>query len=307
MEDDLLLTIPSPSPPLSRTSLIPFLILSLFSFFDTKNMSNDNSRVAWGRRLVICCDGTWQSSVSIKDNVPSNVTKLCRLIARVGVDKDDDSRNYHQIVYYDSGIGTGDISSFDARRQGGTGAGLAENVIEAYNFIVQNYEEGDEIFCFGFSRGAYTARAVAGLVGDIGVIKPTDMQFFPELYRLYMKNEAQEPFRQTDEWKWYTEGKLSAIGEARQKERGVDFKKNPPTDLQDIAEIWDVRPHGDLATEASRYVKVVGVWDTVGSLGVPDVAGLNMSWNRKQYGFHNVKLTERKFLRRSGCFGGKPT
>lgn len=250
-----------------------------------------DSSVAWGRRLVICCDGTWQSSVTAKDNVPSNVTKLCRLIARVGIDKDDSSKSYHQIVYYDSGIGTGDISAFDANRQGGTGAGLSENVIEAYNFIVQNYEPGDEIFCFGFSRGAYTARAVAGLVGDIGVIKPISMQFFPELYRLYMTNDEQMDFRKTKAWEYYTKGKLSAVGE-KMKREGLDPYKIPPHDLQKIAEVWEIRPHGDIATEESRKVKVVGVWDTVGSLGIPDVIGLNMAWNRKQYGFHNVKLTE---------------
>ena len=112
-------------------------------------LSDDNK--AWRRRLVICCDGTWQSSVSSKNNIPSNVTRLCRLIARVGADKDDPSKKFHQIVYYDSGIGTGNLSASEARRQGGTGAGLAENVIEAYNFIVQNYEPGDEIFCFGYA------------------------------------------------------------------------------------------------------------------------------------------------------------
>ena len=81
----------------------------------------------WGRRLVICCDGTWQSSVSIEESVTSNVTKLCQLIARIGEDKDDPSKKFHQIVYYDGGIGTGNLSSHEAKRQGGTGAGLAES------------------------------------------------------------------------------------------------------------------------------------------------------------------------------------
>ena len=99
----------------------------------------------WGRRLVICCDGTWQSSVSSKDNVASNVTRLCRVIARVGTDQHDQSKRWHQLVYYDSGIGTGELSASDADWQGGTGAGLAENVIEAYNFIVLNYAPGDEL------------------------------------------------------------------------------------------------------------------------------------------------------------------
>jgi len=131
----------------------------------------------WPRRIVVCCDGTWQSSVTSEDNIPSNVTKLARHIKRIGTD--NKGKNYHQLVYYDSGVGTGSLSGLEKTRQGGIGDGLAENVIEAYNFIVLNYQPGDEIFCFGFSRGAYTARAVAGLVGDIGVLEPADMQFSP--------------------------------------------------------------------------------------------------------------------------------
>ncbi|KAI4647944.1 hypothetical protein J4E93_004355 [Alternaria ventricosa] len=253
-------------------------------------MVNDNT--AWRRRLVICCDGTWQSSVSSKDNIPSNVARLCRLIARVGTDRDDASKKFHQIVYYDSGIGTGNLSTSERRRQGGTGAGLAENVIEAYNFIVQNYEPGDEIFCFGFSRGAYTARAVAGLVSDIGVIAPINMQFFPELYRLYQRNEEGVDFRETNEYRWFTQGKLSEKGLQMEKE-GVDVRNIDWHDLKLLAEVWDIRPHGELAvSEGSRKVKVVGVWDTVGSLGVPDLIGIDLAWSRTKYGFHNVELTE---------------
>ncbi|KAF1946326.1 hypothetical protein EJ02DRAFT_249820 [Clathrospora elynae] len=252
-------------------------------------MSDDKP---WGRRLVICCDGTWQSSVSINDNVSSNVTKLCRLIARIGQDKNDPSKKFHQIVYYDSGIGTGDISSTEAALQGGTGTGLAENVIEAYNFIVQNYESGDEIFCFGFSRGAYTARAVAGLVSDIGVMRPIDMQFFPALYRLYMTNDEGVEFRKTDAWRWFTKGKLSEKGE-EMKKAGVDVDQIGLGDLERMVEAWEIRPHGELAiSQDSRKVKVVGVWDTVGSLGVPDMVGFDFARSRTKYGFHNVRLTE---------------
>jgi uncharacterized protein (DUF2235 family) len=252
-------------------------------------MSKDT---AWGRRLVVCCDGTWQSSVSMKENVPSNITKLCRLIARTGTDQHNPSKQFHQIVYYDSGIGTGNLTQFEQRRQGGTGAGLAENVIEAYNFIM-NFEPGDEIFCFGFSRGAYTARAVAGLVSDIGVIKPNHMQFFPDLYRTYMMNDEGVEFRETQAWKSFTAGKLSKKGEELRAQNVVFDRAN----MQQMAEVWEIRPHGDLAiTQESRKVKVVGVFDTVGSLGIPDVLGINFARKRAKYGFHNVKLTERKYI-----------
>ncbi|KAF2013461.1 hypothetical protein BU24DRAFT_238667 [Aaosphaeria arxii CBS 175.79] len=243
-----------------------------------------NQDLPWSRRIIICCDGTWQSSVDIKENVPSNVTKLCRHIARIGHDKNNPSKKFHQLVYYDSGVGTGNISSSEKRRQGGLGAGLAENVIEAYNFIVLNYEPGDEIFCFGFSRGAYTARAVAGLVTDIGVIKPLDMQVFPAIYRAYKRNEEGKEFRDTDEWKEFINGKLSQRGHdlsASQRNNGAINR----------AQSWEIPPHGDLSgSEQSRKVKVVGVWDTVGSLGIPDVAIFDNSNLRTKHGFHNVKL-----------------
>ncbi|KAF2869515.1 hypothetical protein BDV95DRAFT_547933 [Massariosphaeria phaeospora] len=240
----------------------------------------------WGRRLIVCCDGTWQSSVGSKENVPSNVTKLCRVIARMGNDKNDPAKKWHQIIYYDGGVGTGNITGFEAKRQGGTGAGLAENVIEAYNFIVMNYEPGDEICCFGFSRGAYTARAVAGLVTDIGVIKPIDMQLFPQVYRAYMSNREGKPFRETQAWKDFIDGKLSKKGH-EMKQQGLEWGE------KEEALGWDIRPHPDVAIdEDSRRVKVVGVWDTVGSLGVPDFAVFDNAEHRVQHGFHNVKLNE---------------
>lgn len=235
----------------------------------------------WHRRIIICCDGTWQSSVSLTENVPSNVTKLCRHIARIG---EKDGQKFHQIVYYDSGIGTGNLSSTERKRQGGLGAGLAENVIEAYNFIVLNYQPGDEIFCFGFSRGAYTARAVAGLVTDIGVISPVDMQFFPEIYRAYMHNDEGADFATTPAWKEFLDGPLS-------------HKRHAPlrADAKKLAQSWgagssDENHTHKISEEASKKVKIVGVFDTVGSLGVPDVGWFNLSGWRTQYGFHNVKL-----------------
>lgn len=125
------------------------------------------------KRIVICCDGTWQSSVTNVTNVPSNVTQIARYLLKAGKGKGD--QVWQQVVYYDAGIGTG-VSALEADIQGGTGTGFVGNVIEAYNFIVLNYNPGDQVFCVGFSRGAYTARAVAGLVTDIGIIKPRDMQ-----------------------------------------------------------------------------------------------------------------------------------
>lgn len=235
------------------------------------------------KRLVVCCDGTWQSSVSGLKNIPSNVTRLARSVSRSG--KDKDGKVWQQIVHYDAGIGTGELSKDEKDRQGGFGVGFVGNVIEAYNFIVLNYNRGDEIFCFGFSRGAYTARAVAGLVTDIGVIAPRDMQDFPDLYALYQSHKDSLHFRKSTAYRDWVNGVLA--DEQPAKVQG-GFQEPPR---------WKQHPHRP-APEASREVQVVGVFDTVGSLGIPDLTwtSYNLKFLEKfvgipNPGFHNVSLS----------------
>lgn len=89
------------------------------------------------KRIIIASDGTWQSSSSEKANTPSNVTRLCRNLAPAGYN--DKGETVQQVVYYDPGIGTGSLATFERMRQGGTGDGLAVNVLQAYAFISNNY------------------------------------------------------------------------------------------------------------------------------------------------------------------------
>src|SRR5688572_30909999 len=101
-----------------------------------------------GRRLVVCLDGTWKSA---DDKGASNVVRLMRAVAPEGGDGAD------QVVFYDKGVGTG---GFVDRLTGGAfGSGLEANVKDAYIFLGNNWQEGDEIYLFGFSRGAFTARS----------------------------------------------------------------------------------------------------------------------------------------------------
>jgi len=151
------------------------------------------------KRLIVCCDGrklcakkatfeltiatgTWLDSASDrlqdgKIDPPSNVTRLTRAI------RSQSSDGIPQIVYYQAGVGTsGDIVN---RVTGGaTGQGVAENVREAYGFIANNYAKGDEIFLIGFSRGAFTARSVGGLIGAIGALTKEGMASFPIIYKV---------------------------------------------------------------------------------------------------------------------------
>lgn len=113
------------------------------------------------KRIILCCDGTWQASNQGTRSVPSNVAKLSRAVKTSG--KDESGVRIPQLVWYDAGVGTA-LGSIDKSYAGAFGEGLSENVCEGYCFLANNYEEGDEVYIFGFSRGAYTARAYVDVV-----------------------------------------------------------------------------------------------------------------------------------------------
>jgi len=213
------------------------------------------------KRLVICCDGTWQSATSLDPTkgCSSNVTRLSRVLANAG--KDKDGQEWQQVVYYDAGIGTGDIADTEKKRQGGLGIGLIENILEAYNFLANNYRAGDQLFFFGFSRGAYTVRATAGLVCQLGVLKPAAMPVFISNYNDYIhRNDGiEEDFTEYPPWKKFSDRGGHVI--------------SPPADIK---------------------IQVIGVWDTVGALGIPDL-GHWFKWykaDKKAYQFYDTSLND---------------
>jgi uncharacterized protein (DUF2235 family) len=105
------------------------------------------------KRLAIFLDGTWNTL-----NNNTNVRRLKSLSAETG----------DQGVYYSQGVGT---RRGEAARGGMTGYGIDDEIIEAYTWLIQNFDEGDEIFIFGFSHGAYTAGSPSGLICKCGVLK----------------------------------------------------------------------------------------------------------------------------------------
>jgi len=122
--------------------------------------------IAMGKNIVICCDGTGNQ---VEGNL-SNVLKLFRIA----------QKNADQRVYYNPGIGT--IGTDDAwtrlkdNSKGvfglATGAGLDGDILDAYTFLAEHYNDGDSVFLFGFSRGAYTVRALAGFISMVGLLAP---------------------------------------------------------------------------------------------------------------------------------------
>ena len=124
------------------------------------------------KRIVICCDGTWSTPEK-----PTNVVKLVRSIKPFSTD------GKHQVVFYDQGVGT--YNGFDKLIGGAFGKGVEQNVLDAYRFIAHNYQAGDEIYCFGFSRGAYTARALGGMLHTIGLLHKNELHTLPAAYQYY--------------------------------------------------------------------------------------------------------------------------
>ena len=175
------------------------------------------------------------------------------------------------------------MSLSETLTQGATGDGLVENVLEAYNFLVNNYSPGDQVFCFGFSRGAYTARAIAGLVTDIGIFQPANMQAFAPLWALYKRNLHKADFRKSREYFEFMNGVRPEVPDGDQDKPYV----RKAWELAHRSELVNTDP---LEWPGSNIVEVVGVFDTVGSLGMGDTRLTSGKSSRKEYEWLNVKL-----------------
>jgi uncharacterized protein (DUF2235 family) len=193
------------------------------------------------RRLILCCDGTWNSADQEHDDAPcpTNVVKIGYRIA-----KHDGA--VPQIIYYDQGVGTGNV--LDRYSGGAFGEGLEDNIHDAYRFLVANYEPGDELFFFGFSRGAYTSRSIAGMVRKCGILRREFVQHYRDAIALYRMEHHPDD------------------------DAPVKFRKD-----------YSVCGSEDIK------IKFIGVWDTVGALGIP-LRGLR-GLTRGKYQFHNTELS----------------
>jgi uncharacterized protein (DUF2235 family) len=171
------------------------------------------------KRLAVFLDGTWNS-------VDSN-TNVWRMRALTAAKSKDDEP---QLVYYQLGV--------NGVMGGIFGQGLDENIRSAYEWLIENYNVGDEIFIFGFSRGAFTARALAGMVAIEGILK------------------AGGPIGVTELFDRYKKGNEESIWTLKAMEASGDTGK-----LTD-QEKWMLK------YSQPANVKVIGVWDTVGSIGL---------------------------------------
>jgi uncharacterized protein (DUF2235 family) len=186
-----------------------------------------------GKRICLLFDGTWNKR---KDR--TNVWAMKEAIVSPGQREDP-----HQPLFYDEGVGT---HWYDSIRGGLFGAGLGKNLRQGYDWLCRKHREGDEIWVFGFSRGAYTARSLVGMIRKCGVLAAPSESLVEEAYeRIYRDKEV-----------------------APDDERAQRFRR-----------------------EHARPVRVrfIGVWDTVGSLGVPGTA---FPFSRSYYRWHDTELSK---------------
>jgi uncharacterized protein (DUF2235 family) len=200
------------------------------------------------RNIVICCDGTGNE---ISENI-SNVLKLYRCLRKT------EKTQPRQLVFYDPGVGTLERpdpwhklrQDFNAILGLATGYGLDDNVLAAYAFLVHNYQAGDQIYLFGFSRGAYTVRVLAGLIHKVGLISPEQVNLAGSGLIAYKQFSSDEAPKLRAEAKLLTES-----GDAE--------GPLPQTAFDNAAQFARIT--------SSRWptIRFVGVWDTVASVIVP--------------------------------------
>ena len=193
------------------------------------------------KRIVLCFDGTWNRPAD--ENLPSdkqvetNVRRFYECLQETGTD------GIKQVKWYDQGVGT---RWYDQFIGGAIGTGLEVNIVQGYEFLAKTYEGGDQVFVLGFSRGAYTARSLVGMVRNCGLVEAKHVALRVGIaYGIY---------RTRDDGQDSMTAKL--------------FRSSFCREIQ---------------------IKFIGVWDTVGALGIPHdiVKDLNM----KFYEFHDTELS----------------
>ena len=200
------------------------------------------------RRLILCFDGTW--------NTPESQTNVSRLYSALA---DAHSGCPDQLKFYDQGVGT-EFGQF--LRGGIRGDGLVDNILQGYAWLVGQYESGDEIFLFGFSRGAFTARSLAGLINRCDVVRrsalPADCVGEAKVSGCALVKDAWAKYR------------IKAPP-------GQPGRALPAVAAFRAENSWDVR------------IKLVAVWDTVGALGIPTTVPIPAGL-RGDYSFHDTGL-----------------
>ncbi|HEY9023277.1 MAG TPA: DUF2235 domain-containing protein [Burkholderiaceae bacterium] len=254
------------------------------------------------KNIVLCLDGTWNGPGS-KDRsgnlTPTNVQKLFEALSgSAPLGPTDQEREFGQpgaggqVGKYIFGIGVS--SNLLAKAvEGAVGLGLVARVVRGYTYLSRSYAPGDRIYILGFSRGAYTARALAGLVTRQGLLDWAAMKLVAGSEQSYSAGLAA--------WQQYKKAVHKDNGDVLHSLAGV------VSDFQDLFQLG-LHPAPELRYTGAVGIEAVGVWDTVGALGVPDLAeqdGTPVRLDAFQFcdavlnanvahGFHAVAIDERR-------------
>jgi uncharacterized protein (DUF2235 family) len=194
-------------------------------------------------RLILSFDGTWNrpdANAAIAVRVETNVVRFHESILKMAPD------GSRQTAWYDTGVGT---NWYDRVIGGAFGFGLDEKIQDGYRWLADTYPDPDpgdlEVYILGFSRGAYTARSLVGMIRNVGLLAPANAHRTEEAYALYRNRDA-----------------------SADTDRAVQFRKRYSRDVE---------------------IKFLGVWDTVGALGIPLSV---LQWlNAAAYAFHDTQLS----------------
>jgi len=217
-----------------------------------------------GKKICVCFDGTWNTprneadlaavtpagdgagtdKVDPKAGVETNVCRLYRSISTA-------SGSLAQIKWYDKGVGT---NWYDRVAGGAFGLGLSRKIREGYKYLSEVYDDDDDVFIFGFSRGAYTARSLVGMIRNCGLMPKGTLQG-PDLDTNPPLLEAYELYRTRDD--------------SPDSIRAQHFREE----------------HNSKVIE----IRFLGVWDTVGALGIP-IESFD-EFNKQQFEFHDTELS----------------
>jgi uncharacterized protein (DUF2235 family) len=229
------------------------------------------------KRFVICFDGTWQT---VRQTHPTNIAIIARSIAHTHTT--ETGEKIPQIVFYSQGVGSntdalgkdGFVDGFNEylnKMLGGIfGEGLEDQIVDTYLRLAFNYEAGDEIYVFGFSRGAFCARSFAGLIGSAGIVSRMHAEKAWDAFRLYRNRPGPKA----------TQFEKDDFDRARREFRALYGKGLRAADGSRIK------------SEDAQYVTYLGIFDTVGQRGVPSALGGFARSLNNRFGFHDMMIGE---------------
>ncbi len=227
------------------------------------------------KRFIVCFDGTWQQ---LRQPQPTNIAIIARSVAHTHTLADGST--IPQIVIYSQGVGSnvdalgkdGFLDGFSEwlnRMLGGVfGEGLEDAIVETYLRLAFNYEDGDEIYVFGFSRGAFCARSFAGLIGCAGIVSRTHAEKAWDAFRLYRASPPRKATRfQLEDFERARRDFRASYGKGKRAADGTRIRSDEPP-----------------------KVTYLGIFDTVGQRGVPSALGGMAKFFNKRFGFHDMQI-----------------